>query len=82
LKDIKEVIIINPVFKEYIQFLKDNNINYPLVEGFYWLDNQIIKAFDKKGDLQKILKINISDNLKVSFKLYNNNNKLEDLQSW
>lgn len=49
------VITINPVFKEYIQFLKDNGIDYPLQEGCYWLDNQIIKAYDKQGNLHKIM---------------------------
>jgi len=35
---------LQPIFKEYIQFLKDNGVDLPIEEGYYWLDNQIIKA--------------------------------------
>lgn len=62
---------MNPIFKEYIQFLNDTTINKDKVpelaqikEGYFWLDKLIIKAFDKQGNIHKILKINISDNLK------------------
>ena len=64
---------MNPVFKEYLQFLKDTTqdvrINN-LQEGFYWLDRQIIKAFDSKGNIHKIVKINVSKDLNVSTKWY------------
>jgi phosphoadenosine phosphosulfate reductase len=80
LKVIKEVDSINPVFKEYIQFLKDNGVDYPLVEGFYWLENQIIKAYDKQGSLQKIIRLNIDDKLNITYKEYKNNKY--DLESW
>jgi len=62
---------LNPIFKEYIQFLNDTTINKDKVpeltqikEGYFWLDKLIIKAFDKQGNIHKILKVNISDNLK------------------
>jgi 3'-phosphoadenosine 5'-phosphosulfate sulfotransferase (PAPS reductase)/FAD synthetase len=51
------------------------------VEGYYWLDNQIIKAFDKQGDLHKIMRLKIDDNLNIISKQYKNNEiKLESWQ--
>ena len=74
-----------PVFKEYIQFLKDvtNNDNQlnDLVEGYYWVDNQIIKSFDKKGNTQKFLRINIDKNLNVTLKPYKGKYD-KDIESW
>jgi len=72
-----------PVFKEYISFLQSNgDLPVDLVEGYYWLDNQIIKAFNKKNKIEKIFRINITDDLQVSFKPYAKVPKFEDLQSW
>lgn len=71
---------MNLVFKEYINFLKNNGLNYELKEGFYWYDKSIIKAYDKEGNLHKILRINISDNLKLSFKFYKDSDF--ELESW
>ena len=63
-----------PVFAEYIQFLKDKTNNNEeldvLSEGYYWVDNQIIKAFDFKGNLHKILRINIDKDLDITLKPY------------
>lgn len=64
-----------PVFKEYIQFLKDtinsNQLDF-LTEGYYWVDNQIIKVFDKQGNLHKLFKLNIDTNLNIIVKPYKN----------
>lgn len=74
-----------PIFNEYIQFLKDvtnndNELNV-LSEGFYWVDNQIIKAFDIKGNLHKLLKINIAKDLSVTIKPYKKKYTRE-IESW
>lgn len=71
---------LNLIFKEYIGFLKDNGLDYELKEGYYWLDRQIIKAYDKNGDIHKILRINVDDNLILSFKIYEN--KYFELETW
>ena len=47
---------MNPIFKEYCKFLKDT-VNLELEEGYYWLDNQIIKALDKQGNIHKLYTI-------------------------
>ena len=59
---------MNPIYKEYCQFLNDMTINKDKVpeleqirEGYFWLDKLIIKAFDKQGNIHKILKVKISD---------------------
>ena len=63
-----------PVFNEYIKFLKDRTNNDKalefLTEGHYWVDRQIIKVFDKKGNFHKLFKINIAKDLSVSIKPY------------
>lgn len=84
---------MNPIFKEYIKFLNDTSINKDKVkelseikEGYFWLDKLIIKVFDKQGNIHKILKVNISEDL-TYIKLtrpksgYSDLNKL-DLASW
>lgn len=62
---------MTPVFKEYIKFLKDNKIDvekYELREGYYWIDNMIIKCFDTNGNIQKILRLKIDDDLNIFVK--------------
>lgn len=75
---------MNPVFKEYIQFLKDKGLDYPLEEGYYWLDKQIIKCYDNKGDIHKILRLKIDDELNITYKYYDNINTSNSLikESW
>lgn len=74
---------MNLVFKEYIDFLKDNGVDiykYNLREGCYWLDNQIIKCYDKKGQMHKIVRICIDDKLNITTKEYKN--KPFEIESW
>jgi 3'-phosphoadenosine 5'-phosphosulfate sulfotransferase (PAPS reductase)/FAD synthetase len=74
---------LNLVFKEYIGFLKDKGLDtekYKLEEGYYWLDKSIIKAFDKEGNIHKVLRIYIDDNLEMTFKEYKD--KPFEIESW
>jgi len=41
-----------------------------LKSGYYWLDNSIIKAIDNNGELHKIVRIKISDNLNIELSWY------------
>lgn len=74
---------MNPIFKEYCKFLKDT-VNLELEEGYYWLDNQIIKAFDKKGNIHKLYRIVVNNDLSISYKIPNSYETIEDfdLASW
>ena len=71
---------INPIFKEYIQFLKDNKVDLDLQEGCYWLDKQIIKAYDKGGNIQKIARIVTDDKLNITYKTYKD--KIKPIEPW
>ena len=70
-----------PVFNEYIDFLKHNSpdLNF-LKEGIYWYDKSIIKAFDTNGNIVKIARLKIDDNLNMTVSFYNEKNK--KLESW
>ena len=72
---------MNPIFNEYIKFLNDNNVNININEGYYWLDNQIIKAFDTEGNLHKIVRLKIDNNLNITYKYYNKDMEFS-IQSW
>lgn len=54
---------MNPIFNEYLTFLRDTSGKQlsDLKEGYFWLDNQIIKGFDKQGNIHKFYRIKISD---------------------
>jgi len=69
-----------PIFKEYIQFLKDSGVDIPIQEGYYWLDRQIIKGYDVEGNLHKIYRIKIDDNLNITYTKYKN--KKTQFESW
>lgn len=74
---------MNLIFNEYITFLKEqglDNNKYKLREGYYWLDNQIVKAYDKQGNIHKILRLKIDDDLNITFKDYNN--EIFEIESW
>lgn len=70
-----------PIFKEYITFLqeKSDKVGF-LKEGYYWYDNSIIKAFDFTGELKKIARINVTENLKLNIKLYDEQTMI--LENW
>lgn len=75
---------MNPVFKEYCKFLKDK-IGLELEEGYYWLDNSIIKAFDKQGKIHKLYRIVIDDkDLSITYKVPKGYSMIEGIEiaSW
>lgn len=70
-----------PVFNDYIFFLKEKNKELDfLKEGIYWYDRSIIKAFDKKGNIIKIARLKIDDDLNLEIKKYKNKNM--ELETW
>lgn len=74
---------MNLVFNEYINFLKDKGLDnnlYNLEEGYYWQDRQIIKAYDKEGNIHKVLRIKIDDDFKITFTGYKKENF--EIESW
>lgn len=78
---------MNPIFNEYLTFLRDTSGESlsDLQEGYFWLDRQIIKGFDKQGNLHKFYRINVSDSLELSIdKPKNGYENVEDIDvaSW
>ncbi len=72
---------MQPIFNEYIQFLQDKGVILPeLQEGYYWIDRQIIRAFDLNGKEVKIARLKIDDKLNITFKRYKEQH--ETLETW
>lgn len=84
----KVVIKIQPIYKELIQMWHDKGLDIPIQEGMYWLDNGIIKAFDKyttdKDRLCCLYKINIKDDLSMSYHQHRDFKKNKDkiFETW
>lgn len=57
---------MQPIFKEQINMWKDFGFDIPIIEGTYWLDNGIIKAFTPDGELHKLYKYKVLDDLSIS----------------
>lgn len=78
---------MNPIFNEYLTFLRGASGQElsDLKEGYFWIDNQIIKGFDKEGNIFKFYKIRISDDLKLTIDIPRTGyKKIEDVDiaSW
>lgn len=71
---------MNLIYNEYIDFLKNKGMKYNLKEGYYWYDKSIIKAYDKNGNIHKILRLKVNDDLSIEFKEYKN--KYFEIESW
>lgn len=63
---------MQPIYEDLIKMWKENGFDYEIYPGTFWLDNSIIKAYDKKGNLKYLYKVMIADDLSVTFKKYSN----------
>lgn len=78
---------MNLIYKEYIKFLRDvtGKELADIKEGYFWLDKQIIKGFDKYGNIHKFYRVVISNDLSTvelrKLKDYDNVEDV-DLASW
>ena len=65
---------MHPIFNDYLRFLRDTSGNElsDLKSGYFWLDRQIIKGFDKQGKIHKFYKISISSSLKLTIDIPKN----------
>ena len=74
---------MNPIYDEYIKFLRDKT-GLNLEEGYFWLDNQIIKVFDKRGNIHKLYRLKVENDLSISYRIpkgYSNIRDI-DIESW
>lgn len=74
---------MHPIFKEYGTFLKDKT-GLDIPEGYYWYDKSIIKAFDKDGNMHKIYRLKINDDLSMSYSIPKGYHSVNDFEiaSW
>ena len=78
---------MNPIYDGYIKFLRDvSGEKLPdLKEGYFWLNRQIIKGFDKQGNIHKFYKVAVSNDLEAveikKLKTYENVRDI-NLASW
>lgn len=56
---------MQPIFKEMIGMWSDLGFPLPLKEGIYWLDNNFVKAFTRDGELHKLYKYKVFDDLHI-----------------
>lgn len=57
---------MRPIFTEQIQMWCDLGFDIPIKEGYCWLDNGIIKAFTPDGQLHKLYKYKVYDDLTIN----------------
>jgi len=72
-----------PIFKEYCTFFEDK-CGLKLKEGYFWYDRSIIKGFDKDGNIHKLYRIKVNDDLSVEYSVpngYSSTSKI-NLISW
>lgn len=78
---------MNPIFDEYIEFLNNTSKTKvsDLKEGYFWLNNAVIKGFDREGNIHKFYRVKVGDDLSVDIvkpkKGYDNIEDV-DLISW
>ena len=65
---------------------RDLGFDIPIKEGYYWLDNGIIKAFTPDGQLHKLYKYKVNDDLTINITKHKDNNAMkfhiECIESW
>lgn len=74
---------MTPVFKEYIQMLRTFNIDLSEYKpNSLWIDRLIIKGFDKDGNIQKVCRLSITDDLEYQCKFYDKKPQSSSLMTW
>lgn len=74
---------MQPIFPEYIRFLKSHNCNTDWFrENTYWLDNNIVKAFRRGGQVVLLYRVSVDDNLHLTLSKHKQNKDFDDLETW
>ncbi len=72
---------INPIYNDFINFLESKGLEKEKIqEGYYWFDRMIVKAFDKDGNIHKILRVHTDADFNITFKTYKT--KDFNMESW
>ena len=64
-----------PIFSELLKMWADLGCELSIEEGRYWLDNNFILGFTHDGNLVKLYKYKVDDDLNVSLKPYDDKMK-------
>lgn len=60
---------MQPIWNEQIRMWHDMGLDIPIEEGTYWINNQVVKAYDAEtGNLCNLYRIKVNDDLTMSFK--------------
>ena len=74
---------MQPVYSEFINFLDNHGCDTSWYqEGKFWLDNNIIKAFKRGGQVVCLFRITVDDNLNLSLKKHRTNKGDAEFESW
>lgn len=72
-----------PIFNEYRKMLKDFGVNLSQYdEDKLWVDRLIIRGICKDGEVKKICRLKVTDELEYEYKFYSNIPKNEELETW
>ena len=58
-----------PIFKDFAESINFKT-GLQLEEGLYWIDNQIIKVFDTKGNIHKVHRLKTQPDLSMTYTTY------------
>jgi len=75
---------MQPIFKEMIQMWNDLGYPLPIEEGKYWLENHFICGFTNDGELHKLYKYKVLDDLSIEITPYKHKINLSDIdfETW
>lgn len=74
---------MQPIFPEYIQFLKSHNCDVDWFhENTFWLDNNIVKAFRRGGQVVLLYRVSVDDNLHLTLTKHKQNKNFDDFETW
>lgn len=74
---------MQPVFPEYIQFLKSHNCDTNWFrENTFWLDNNIVKAFKRGGQIVSLYRVSVDDNLCLTLTKHKQNKNFDYFETW
>jgi 3'-phosphoadenosine 5'-phosphosulfate sulfotransferase (PAPS reductase)/FAD synthetase len=72
-----------PIFKDYRKMLLDNGLDLSEYdEDKLWVDRLIIRGISKKGEIKKICRLKVTDELEYEYKFYSDIPKNEELETW
>lgn len=75
---------MQPIFKEMITMWSDLGYPLPIAEGKYWLENHFICGFTNDGELHKLYKYKVLDDLSIEITPYKHKINLSDsdFETW